>query len=545
MPRQYRNGYPQHMFKHGFPSYFHKFELRPEDEIFFALGNVLTIKFDKMIGEYNSIYNEFIINKHSYANNLANICLDLNFFEALYDTDHELIVAMYRIKYFIDTDAVPAINQIDFFIDILYNTIATPSILSKISLMVEENYAHDINIDIKQSAIEKKRAILEFTNEQVKAILKSAYIIKVLGILSTHYVAMKQIKVSTISPFYDRIYQRSMNLFSDKFDIYNKTLAYIESKVRDSYNHNQPIYQQREIDGDDIMTITRTINRKYIMTDSIIKFRLQYTWNDELNRPKESVLSYYKAIPNYHLEIFLKQQFKYSIIEAKCEAVDDGNSKLDRLKMTLSRINEEHVILSDFAITHVVDNLCDSYPEIVTEDKIAYYTKYLKIEKIHIFFIEIYFSAYFGNSQLCNLLTNTQVIKLLILLDFLYFNEEFHNYSSDPDDIENLPILPFLFTANTMDKPIGKRVLTKDLKYINDNDLYKKVIDKRYRSCNAINPDFIINKVVAIMNNNYNIVCYEQQSFTGMEIIKDKDKIINELLIFILNAPDVESIYKI
>jgi len=543
LPDKY--GYQSHKFPHGFENYFYKWTPFEEDILFVPMKNKVTISFDKLLGKPEfQVLNNFIITKHSYSNNLDIICEDLNFFSALYDRDHELVLGLFRLKFLIDNQN-KSVDNFDKFKSIVYETVVSENIKKKISLMVEENYAHDISIDMKSLTIGKSRNILEFTNDHVKCILKSAYVIKILAIITSHYLAINGIKSTSTSYklYFDDMYIAALNLFSDKYDIYTKTLMYIESKIKDSMNHNKPIHSQREINGEDIVTCTHLIFRKYLLTDSFLKFRLQKTWNKELGRPTESILSYYKAIPNSHLEWILKQQFKFTIVETVNDIGDEGINKIDRLKIQLSNIDEEINIMIEVNINERIKYITEIFAPILPDEKVNWYIKHLKVMPIHIVLIEQYFKSYFGNPKAIRFINNRQSIQLLLILEYILMKDVIVKNKMSIDDLADLPILPFIITANIKDNLITKKINKANIDLLFNNSYYRKIINDRYSWIESISTDCVKNTILNFITPTYEICSYDHPELNGTIIEYDKKHLIDELVQFLLNIPSENECY--
>lgn len=246
--------YKVHYFPNGKGSKWIKFKLYPEDARFFSVPKTMIIKFDKELNhagnENISALNEWKVTKLSYSSYLPTICEELNFFEAIYDTEGELITALFRIKYLIDVDDISyTMKNFDAFIDLCYTTIFTPSMKEKITRLVEENYVDDIEAENMRnntnpdfaSIMQRKKKSLEFNNEHVKAILMISFGMKILSFIINHFTVMRSMNVQkNIGIFYD-FYYPMFNVFDFDFNIYNKIYAYIESKVNSSLNFNKSI----------------------------------------------------------------------------------------------------------------------------------------------------------------------------------------------------------------------------------------------------------------------------------------------------------------
>lgn len=236
--------YVKHAFPNGAKSYWHGFKLHPADVKFRSMPKTLIIDFDKELSHINneniSALNEWKVTKMSYSTYLPQMCEELNFFETLYDTDGELITALFRIKYLIDVDNVSyTLRNFDAFKDLCYKTIFTQSIKDKIEKMVDENYIDDIEAENTRnmanpdmlSIMQRKKKSLEFLNVHVKAMLCISFGIKILSFIINHFAVMRSINVQKNLDLFSRFYMGMFDVWDWDFNIYNKIWSYVESKV--------------------------------------------------------------------------------------------------------------------------------------------------------------------------------------------------------------------------------------------------------------------------------------------------------------------------
>ena len=144
--------YKKHQFPNGMSSYWIKWKINECDKRFFSQPKTMIINFDKELSHIDneniSALNEWKVTKLSYSSYLPRMCEELNFFEALYDKEGELITSLFRIKYLIDVDNVSyTMKNFDAFKDLCYKTLFTPSMKEKITRMIDENYADDIEAE--------------------------------------------------------------------------------------------------------------------------------------------------------------------------------------------------------------------------------------------------------------------------------------------------------------------------------------------------------------------------------------------------------------
>ena len=136
-------------------------------------GKLFICHFDKIFGYPNlKVYNKFYINKASYENQLNIITKYTNFFMNNYDTDNELATAYLKLQYSVVKEKKFDKDNMNSFIDFIYEIMFTPTMIDKINRMVEDNYLDDIetNTEEKRKYLknEKKHLeSLEFTNQHI------------------------------------------------------------------------------------------------------------------------------------------------------------------------------------------------------------------------------------------------------------------------------------------------------------------------------------------------------------------------------------------
>lgn len=536
--------YKKHSFPNGTSSYWIKFKCNLDDEKFFSLPKTLIIKFDKELEHFEneniSSLNEWKVTKESYSRYLPKLCEELNFFEALYDTDGELISALFRIKYLIDVDNISyTMNNFNAFKDMVYSTIFTPSIKEKLIRMVEENYVDDIEAENRKnmrnpdlmSIMQKKKKSLEFLNVHVKAMLLIAFGIKILSFIINHFCLMRNINVQkNIMIFYD-FFEDMFNVFDFEFNIYNKLYAYVENKVNSSYNFNKPIFSQQEIEGKDKSIIINQIMCKNIVVDNISKFQLPSTWNREKDQPRERVLSFLASIVNMHINTFIRQIFKRNLIETSITPDADGNSKADRYRTNKMKLNEEYVFSCTYDMKKLTEKLFKKYEKEITEEELDYYRKNLKPSRLHQLMIEIYFFNYTGSSQEFALLKNMDWYKLLLIMR----KDIMRRFSVNEDTLLDSNLC-LIMTSNIEESPVGEKLYLKDLKYINDDPNYNILVKRFYSTVIEMNDDLIKKFLISFINSKYEFVLFEEKDLLGQEITINKKMLLNELLDFLIAA---------
>lgn len=534
--------YKKNSFPNGASSYWIKWKLFPDDARFFSLPKTMIIKFDKELSHVNNeniaALNEWKVSKLSYSSYLPRMCEELNFFEAMYDQEGELITALFRIKYLIDVDNISyTMKNFDAFKDLCYKTIFTPSIKNKITRMIDENYVDDIEAENSRnmsnpdmlSIMQRKKKSLEFLNVHVKAMLEISFGIKILSFIINHFAVMRSINIQKNKDLFFRFYIDMFNVFEHDFNIYNKIWAYIENKVNSSYNFNKSIFEQQEIEGKDKSIIINQLMSVNIIIDNLIKFQLPQTWDPVKEQPRERVLSFLASIINTHISIFIMQVFRRNLIETSIVPDADGNSKNDRYRASKMKINEEYVITCSMDMNNLVNNLFKKYEKDITMDELEYYRRNMKPSRLHQLMIEIYFFNYTSSSAEFALLRNIDWYKLLLIMR----KDIMRRFNVTKDSLLD-STLTLILTANIEETPVGEKMYVKDTKYLKDNEEYNILINKFYSTIVDMNEDIIKKFLITFVNSKYKFVLYEEPELLDQDIILNKRELIDQLMNFLI-----------
>lgn len=213
-------------------------------------GKIFVVNFDKVFnsmkdtkgkngGNLNKLkkYNRFVINKTSYENQLDIITRYTNFFIHFYDPEQELVTAYLRLAMAMDPEVSHNMfgpNDMHAFIDFLYQTMFTKTMVQKIKQMVEDNYLDDIenNSDEKKKyyKINEKKHLesLEFTNQHIKILLAISFGMKILCPVMFHFCASNGIKIDKTNLVIFTFYEPLFDLFNEDCNMYNKLYVYVK-----------------------------------------------------------------------------------------------------------------------------------------------------------------------------------------------------------------------------------------------------------------------------------------------------------------------------
>lgn len=324
-------------------------------------GKLFVCHFDRLFGHKSKLtpYSRFLIGKESYINQLDVITAYTNFFINNYDFDNELAMAYLKCKFALDKKKLFAEEDMNSYIDFIYEVMFTDTMVDKIVRMVEENYLDDIEStddDSKKYVKNDKKHLesLEFTNQHIKILLEISFSMKIMSPVLFHYIQINNIKIEKDSDIIFRFYQRLFKLYGyadtweicdkdgnilednisnedaekfiqdnwieptnvghDKYyyfinengeqcyytrtqiNIYNKLYVYVKAKVLESNANNAPIFDQREIFGVDVFTVVNLFTKKVLISENMVKYKFNEHYDEKQKKYKENIVGFNKTI---------------------------------------------------------------------------------------------------------------------------------------------------------------------------------------------------------------------------------------------------------
>lgn len=536
-------------------------------------------------------FDTFIINKGSYENQLPIITKYINFFMNYYDAEGTLPVAYFKLKYELDYQKRYNIENMNAFIDMIYEILFTPDMVEKINQMIEENYLDDIESDTEEKKKymknEKKHLeSLEFTNQHIKILLRISFGMKLMSPLLFHYLAINIYKIEKDDDVIFRFYHKLFTIFGygndyerfdkdgnllergidksviddalkngtvtkttedgrvykyylesgdyytlTKIDMYNKLYVYVKAKVLESNSNNAPIFEQREIFGTDVFTVINQFVKKVLISENIVKYKFNEHWDPKQKKYKENVIGFNKTIIKFQLNYFLKDQYQKNLTEVTNAKNSDGLSGIDKMAMNLTKLNEGTTILVDINKEETMKDIKKKFDVPISDEEIEYYIKNLSLSKLQIEFIDSFFAKYFGAYRDMNLLTKREHITLAVILKKKLLLEL--GYDTETGDIHQAA-LPYILTGNLEDR-VNNRVIRNNrfINKIDESYLYEKLKNSKYKYLVQIKPDIILEKLSTFINTRFTYVTYENPELLGEEIVYSEDKISDELLFFL------------
>lgn len=264
---------------------------------------IYLVHFDKIFNSPNlAQYNQFIIDKVSYSNQLGVITKYANYFVNKYDDENELAMAYLKLKVELDKYKSFDKDNMQELIDLVYQLMFHESMVDKISRLVEDNYLDDIDSNDSTGRYKKdaKQYLesLEFTNEHVKILLKISFGMKLMCPVIFHWAYINVIKFQPDSDILWKFYKGLLPLFEGDVNIFNKLFVYIKTKILDSKAHNSLIFQQREIMGKDFYHVIREFIRKWVLSENAVKYKFNENYDIKQRKYKENITGFNKTIEN-------------------------------------------------------------------------------------------------------------------------------------------------------------------------------------------------------------------------------------------------------
>lgn len=218
-----------------------------KDLIFTNTKNVIIAPIDSILGlagtEGADELNYFVVKSKKCYNSQdlrQHVCMSLNYLEAFFDTDHELLIAISRIKYM--TDLWKTYNYESFLNDIkMY--ILNNSLKYKVMELIEHNY--ELNLTYKNIT-----ASLQYSNTHAKYLLNMSIMADICIILVTHFAHKK--RMTNINDVLLDVYDLIM--YSYPSDMYAKLYETAISNTTKSEYKNAPLWSKQGIRGKDALT---------------------------------------------------------------------------------------------------------------------------------------------------------------------------------------------------------------------------------------------------------------------------------------------------
>lgn len=500
-------------------------------------GKLFVCDFDRALGAAKlAQYNKFCINKESYENQLPVIVRYLNYFMDKYDEDEELVNGYLKIKFELDKKKSFKIEDMDAYIDFLYEILFTESMVEKIRLLVVENYVDDIEIQTNakkkyQASGKSHMESLEFTNQHMRILLGISFGMKIMAPALFHYLSINGYTVEKNSMVIYNFYKKLFDLFGENCNIYNKLFVYVKKTVSTSVGMNQLIFDQMSIFGEDPVSVIRSFTKKVLISENIVKYCFPEIWDAKQHKYKESITGFNKTILKYQLVYFLQNPYPVDLTEVSTEKNGDGLSGQDKMEMNMERIDEGKVTLAEINVEMTIAMLKKDLGIEVTPEEVAYYEEYLVPSDWQIDLVRSYFAKWFGCFRDLKLTSQRDYITLMIILKKKLLIEAGFR---DNDMISNQAALPFILSGNMTGKMNSRIIRNSKFKTSTEEaEIYQDLLENSYKLLENLKPNFILQVLSTCINTDFTYVVYENPELLGHPIEYDDVQIGYELSWFL------------
>lgn len=197
------------------------------------------------------------------------LCHYLNYFLKYYDTEKELLVQYYRIKYLID--CMGASYTKEAFMYDLKKYILDGPIFIKTSFMNEDNYNLDLNKK-REKNTRKMIPSLQYSDKHGIILMHISLLQLIFIPLLVHYLTARNIM--HIKEFLLEAFDMILDKYADQVDIYNKLYETSISSVNKNAQIHKTLWDMNRIRSRN--TTTHSISA---VSDIILHIMPKYTYN--------------------------------------------------------------------------------------------------------------------------------------------------------------------------------------------------------------------------------------------------------------------------
>ena len=440
------------------------------------------------------------------------ICRYLNYFEAYYDRDKELLAVLYQIKYHIDF--VPNYTIDMFMDDVNRYIIMNPAIAYKVCHFVSDNYL------MRLSSNNNRTPNLQFTNEHAKILYEISLTMNMYIPLATHYMYVHNIKQSS------QIQQFMLALFdmcSIKYEeiwgiyIYDKLYETALSVVNKSKNPDKQLWEKNLVRGNNTTTHT-----KDSVNDVILQIMPKYTYNNNIIN-----FNYFSNRQCLRFKI-TDIQYEYQLCKLSSSKRDaDQNSEYDRYEARLNKKDEGLALQNKVTAEQAVKRI--TMPYYITNREIEHYRRSLTkdgaqvINRFQHKLINYLFDKEFGDPITMNSVhSNIDYIKMMIAAKRMLQDSGF-------------VLLQYIISSRITRVATRKVVSKRDIESIEADPQYPQVVEK-YQNPNISNE--IMEIVGDIVASTFEIIDCDDNGrpteYDGKQVPIVVDIIKSEVIKFIL-----------
>lgn len=429
------------------------------------------------------------------------ICKYLNYFEKFYDTDKEYLTILCRIKFMIGYGN--EYNENAFIYDIR-RYILSPSIINKVSQLVEDNYRLTLNYkSITNPA-------LQYTDEHAKMLMIMSMLIDMIIPMLTHYAVTN--KINDIDSFLLGVYDYIIYMFPS-VDLYSKMYETCITNTSQNEQRNKPLWVRQDIRGLDVV-----IHSDNSLENIVLNVMPKYTFD------QNAINFNFTSINNNAGFHIVDIGYEYSYIPLSGSKRDeDSTSEFDKYEALLTKRNELLYLqnkVNCFGTLETINSVYGPFDNM----EIKYYMKELSddfgncingFQKQLIFNL---FYKYFGDSSSVNTINKIDYIKLMISAKKILQRQY-------------MIILPYVVTSK-IEKLVGRKMVNKKEMAKIEASRYYPLVQQKYQNEKIIIQ--ILSTIATIISSEFRIVDFHDLELNGKKIEVVPDIIIEEYLMYTL-----------
>lgn len=505
---------------------------REEDRIFKECKNAIILPVSKFFGiEESKVLDSFMLTpKRCYNSDevRAHICQYMNYFEKYFDSEHELLFYIFRMKQLMDTgfidnngNLIRAYTLQDFYNDIK-TYILSDSMYNKAWNMVSSNYQLDLNYK------NKSNEGLQYNNNHGRYFMEMSLFMNMLIPLIMHFVYRNRItSTEKIHEIIFTVYNWLFEVYVDfdkmssrglkPADMYAKLYETANTTMQSHYKTNKILWTISEIRG-----YSPTINSNDAINTTIMQVMPKYTYNG-------NIVSYNISSVRNNIKYNISDisyEYDYSSLSSSKRDGEDNTSQIDKFEAHLIKTDESLLIQNDFRCEKIMESIVAKFGPF-EQAEIDYYKRELTkhgrpvINRFQQNLVNNMFYKYFGDTVSINSINADQYITLIIA-------GKRHMLNS------GMRLLPYIFASNIIQISQRTTLCKKELIKLEQSEYYNEIMRKYNGDEKKIKQ--ILALVATMLSSKFQVIDYYNKDIDGMDINMESDILIDEVLRFIIQV---------
>lgn len=333
-------------------------QLTDADRIFKEVDKAIIVDFQRFVGYIDDPdFGYFVLSPKRCYNKVpmrTHLAKYMNFFEKFYDTDHELVMVLYRIKYYIDY--MKEYNEENLIADLKRYIIFNPSLLLKV---------HSLNRDCYVVELKRKKGKtipnLQYDTKHGKILMQMSLLMNMVIPVITHFIAVKKL---TSNDLILKVYDIIINM-SD-VDIFSKLYETASYESGKSQKIHSPLWEKQAIRGKD--TLTHSLDS---INNIILNIMPKYRYDMNIISLNSS------SIKNNNKYGVLDIEYEYNFNRlSSSDRDEDFNSEFDKYEAYQIRQDENIALINRMNCKHTMKQLNQMYD--ISDEEVQFYKERLQ-----------------------------------------------------------------------------------------------------------------------------------------------------------------------